>query len=100
MPVTVEGEFVNRDGNDYFSIKKVDSDLYLSNVKSDVSIDGNWFQKLRESFWTGPASVLLNLEWKMIKAELDKDKEKFNAIIKEIFEQILNEISIQDIFEN
>lgn len=85
MPITVDGEIVQRDGKDYFSIKNVDSDLYLTNVKSDVSVDGNWFKKIKESFWTGPATVLLNLEWKLIKAELDKDKDKFNAIVKDIF---------------
>lgn len=100
MPITVDGSFVQRDGKDYFSIKTVNSDLYLSNVKSDVSINGNWFQKMKESFWTGPATVLLNLEWKLIKAELDKDKEKFNAIIKDIFTKILDKVAIQDIYLN
>lgn len=98
MLITVGGEFIKQDEKDYFSVKNVDSDLYLSNVKSDISIDGTWFQKLKESFWTGPATALLNLEWKLIKGEMEKDKEKFNVIIMDIFKQILDRVAIQDIF--
>lgn len=100
MPITVDGEFIQHDGKEYFDVKKVDSDLHLSNVKSDISIDGNWFQKLKESFWTGPATTILNLEWKLIKGEMENDKEKFNVIIMEIFKQILDKVAIQDIFHD
>lgn len=63
MLITVDGDFIKHDDKDFFSVKDVNSELFLSNVKSDIFINGNWFQKLKESFWTGPATALLNLEW-------------------------------------
>lgn len=100
MPITVGGEFIKQGDREFFNVKSVNSDLFLSNVKSDISIKGNWFQKLKEAFWTGPATALMNLEWKLIKGEMEKDKEKFNVVILEIFKQILDRVAIQDIFHS
>lgn len=63
MPVTIEGEFVQKDGKDYFNIKNVDSELFVSHIKSDISVDGGWIRKAKEKFWTAPgtdAKILKN----------------------------------------
>lgn len=99
MPVTVDGEFVESDGKSYFHLKSVSSELFVSHIKSDVSVDGGWIRKAKEKFWTAPGTALMNLNWKLIKAEMDRDKEKFNIIIKDILTPILKGIAVQDIFQ-
>lgn len=99
MPVTIDGEFVQTDGKDYFKIKNVDSELFVSHIKSDISVDGGWMKRAKEKFWTAPGTALMNLNWKLIRAEMDKDKAKFNFIIKDILTPILKGVAIQDVFQ-
>lgn len=99
MPVTVDGEFVQIDGKDYFHINNITSELFVSHIKSDISVNGGWIRKAKEKFWTAPGTALMNLNWKLIKAEMDKDKEKFNVVIRDILTPILKKVAVQDIFQ-
>lgn len=94
MSIIVDGEFVQTDGNDYFIIKNVDSDLNLSFLKVDVD-NGFWAKA-----WTGPMNLVLNRDWKIIESEIDKDKDKFNIIIQDILTPILNKVSVRDIYQS
>lgn len=68
--------------------------MNVSHLK--VNVDNGFWAKA----WTGPTNLLLNRDWKLVKAEIDKDKEKFNVIIKDILTPILNKVAVQDIYQN
>lgn len=121
MPVTIEGEFVRHDdGKDYFNMKTVKSfmnfylhvwpvsiDFHINNntifftkVKSfmDVShmkinVDNGFFAKV----WTNPANLILNYNWKLLKAEMDKDPSKYTSVVRDIIQPILEKVAVQDI---
>lgn len=41
----------------------------------------------------------MNVNWKLIKNEMDKDKAKFNYIIKDILTPVLKQVAVQDVFQ-
>lgn len=95
MPINIDGEFFQRDGKDYFSIKSVNSDLNISYLKLDVYKDG-FFAK----GWTIPTNVLLNHNLENVKDQIIKNKQKFNVIIEDILTKILDKVAVQDIYQN
>lgn len=94
MPVTVDGEFVERDGKTYFNVKKVDSFLNLTHMK--IHVDNGFWAKA----WTGPTNLALNSDWKILKTEIDKDPSKYTSIVTDILTPILAKLAVEDLYEN
>ena len=94
MPITIEGEFVKCDDKNYFIIKKIDSEIEVSHIESDI--DNGFWSKI----WTIPINMMMNRNWTKFKSGLEYDKEKYNAIIKDIFTPILKNVTAQDIYQN
>lgn len=94
MGVSVEGGFVQRDGKTYYNTKDVNSFLSVSYMKVNVD-NGLWAKR-----WTIPTNLALNADWKVLKNEIDKNQERYISIVRDIVTPLLNNVAVEDIYEN
>lgn len=94
MPVTIDGEFVERNGKTYFNVKNVKSLLNLTHMK--INVDNGFWAKA----WTGPTNLALNSDWKILKTEIDKDPSKYIEIVNDILRPLLEQVAVEDVYES
>lgn len=93
--MTVVGEFVQRDGKDYYVIKSVHAHLEVSNMKLDTKCKNLY------GWVNNKLDKVFNDHWKILKSELDASLEKYMGdTISAILKPALEMVAVQDIFRN
>lgn len=95
IPISYDGQFVRRNGKEYYVIKNVKTHLNVSRMKLNAKCKNllGWINDAMNN--------LLNENWKILKAELDDSLDQYiGNIIRSILQPILNQIAVKDFYLN
>lgn len=93
-PVTMDCDVIQRGGKDYVQVKSVHLHLKVSHFSMDFK------SKSIHPTINNIANKVINANWKLLKAEIDSDLEKYiGDVIKSIIVPITDKISIQDLLK-
>lgn len=95
VPITYDGQFVRRNGKDYYQIKniKAHSNVSRMTLKAKFNNVPGWINDA--------VNHQLNENWKTLKAELDDSlNEYIGNIIRSILQPILNQVAVKDFYLN
>lgn len=94
IDLTIDGEIVERNGKNHLTIQNVNSHIELTNLHIDMKCKNLW------GFINRKVNDVSNANWQLLKADLDPTLQIYvNTIIREILVPMLDEISMQDMFE-
>lgn len=95
IPITYDGEYVQRSGKDYYVINSVKAHANVSQMKLNAKC------KNIHGFVEDQLNNLLNQHWKALKAQMDNSLDKYiGDIIRSILQPILNQVAVQDFYKN
>ena len=87
-------DIIQKDGKDYVKVKSVQLHLKVSNLSMDFK------SKSLNPTINKIANKVINANWKLLKAEIDNDLEKYiSDVIKSIIVPITDKIAIQDLLK-
>lgn len=95
MPISYDGQFIRRNGKDYYVITGVKAHLNISRMKLNAKCKNipGWINDAMNN--------LLNDNWKILKAELDDSLDLYiGNIIRSILQPILNKVAVEDFYRN
>lgn len=94
IPISYDGEFIRRNGKDYYNIKSVKAHANVSRMQINAKC------KNINGFIENQLNNLLNEHWKVLKAEMDDSlNEYIGEIIRTIVQPILNQVAVQDFYK-
>lgn len=95
VPITYDGQFVRRNGKEYYQIKNVKAHSNVSRMNLNAKCNN-------VPIWINEAiNRLLNENGKVLKAELDDSlNEYIGNIIRSILQPILNQVAAKDFYFN
>lgn len=95
IPITYDGQFVRRNGKEYYVISNVQTHLNVSRMKLDTKCKNilGWINTAMNN--------LLNDNWEILKAELDDSLNQYiGNVILSIIQPILNNVAVKDFYTN
>lgn len=93
-PVTMDCDVIKKNGKDFIKVKNVQLHMKVSNLTMDFKSNS-----LNPTI-NNIANRVLNANWERLKAEIDKDLEKYvGDVIKSIIVPITEKIPIQDLLK-
>lgn len=95
IPITYEGQFVRRNGKEYYVIKNVQTHLNVSRMKINAKCKNilGWINDAMNN--------LLNDNWKILIAELDDSLNQYiGNVIRSILQPILDNVAVKDFYTN
>lgn len=93
-PVIMDCDIIQKDGKEFVKVKSVHLHLEVSNLSMDFK------SKSLSPIINNIANKVLNANWKLLKAEIDNDLERYiGDVIKSIIVPITDKIAIQDLLK-
>lgn len=87
-------DIIQKDGKEYVKVKTVHLHLKVTNFSMDFK------SKSLHPTINNIANKVINANWKLLKAEIDHDLEKYiGDVIKSIIVPITDKIAIQDLLK-
>lgn len=93
--MTLDGEFVQRDGKDYYVVKSINAHMETSHMKLDTKCKNLY------GWVNNKMNNIFNSHWQLFKSELDASLDKYiGDIISAILTPVLDRVAVQDLFQN